>query len=367
LDTWGEGRTFQKVAEELSALPQVGKVVVVFPPNKTYSEYSLPLELRRVNNKLALVSVNETVVPGIGFAFRFRSWLNDYAFKHALPKYLKYVGFARENTFLWLFPPHPYMDLLTRKVPHSLLIAHIVDNFLHHSDPWLRGYASQQYSVLKSFADVIITGSVSNYDYFSENRSATLLFENAVDRLFLSSPSTTPVSDGVIRLGYVGTLSERTDFDLLELLARTRPYWKIIIAGKSECPLVELGFLKYSNVEYVGVVKYDELPNLLRGFDVCLIPHKNTEYSRSMSPLKLFQYLASGRPIVSTEVAGLDSASKHLYVATSHDDFISKIEKALKEDTIEMSAQRIDLAKNETWEVRVSGMFDAVLNSFHRA
>jgi glycosyltransferase involved in cell wall biosynthesis len=361
--SWDQGRTYQKVAEHLSALPAVRRVVVTFPPTKHDGSYNKPLTIRRITDKLTLLTETLKIIPDKGPAYHLRKWANNLSSHHALTTYLRLIGFSRDNTLLWFFPPHPYLNTLIERVPHALLVGHIVDNFTHHSDPWLNRYAHQQYPFLQAKADVIVAGSQFNYEIFRQNRTATYLFENAVDKGFLSKPSATPVTrEGPPHLGYVGTLSERTDFELLEHLSRTRPDWHLSIAGKSECSLDDFSWLKLPNVEYLGLIPYTKLPNFLRTLDVCLIPHRNTEYSQSMSPLKLFQYLASGRPIVSTEVAGLEKAKEHVLLANTKEDFVTSIEHALHQDTLEMSAGRIELAQSETWESRVSDMFQAVIS-----
>lgn len=362
--TWNEGRTYQKVAEHLAALPEVRRVIVTFPPPKPLGRPTLPLKIKHVTDKLALLTEQTEIVPARGSGFQLRKWINGLSARHALTTYLRLAGFTADNTVLWLFPPHPYLDSLIRRVPHALLVGHIVDNFTRHGDPWLNEYAQRQYPVLQARADVIITGSRFNLDIFRQARAAgTYLFENAVDEAFLGEPSATPISgEGPPRLGYVGTMSERTDFELLEHLARSRPDWRLLIAGKCEYPLSDLPWLNLPNVEYLGVLPYPELPAFMRSLDVCLIPHRNTEYSQSMSPLKLFQYLASGRPIVTSEVAGLDKAKEHVRLAASHADFMAEVERSLLEDTVEMSTRRIEHARSETWERRVRGMFDAAMS-----
>ncbi|MBI4698005.1 MAG: hypothetical protein HY758_03605 [Nitrospirae bacterium] len=136
---WGEGRTFQKVAEHLSQIQDVKYVVCVFPPSPTAeAEHEWPLTTKRITRKLFLISQNKRVVPTSSRPFRLRVWINMFIRKHALTSYLRISGFRKENTVLWLFPPHPYLDELIHIIPHKLLVAHIVDNFTKLTeDKWL--------------------------------------------------------------------------------------------------------------------------------------------------------------------------------------------------------------------------------------
>ena len=364
---WGEGRTFQKVAEHLSETQEVKCVVCIFPPTRAgESAYAWPLTSKRITRKLVLLSENEHVVPTSSRPFRLRVWINRYARKHALLSYLRIIGFRKENTILWLFPPHPYLNELIGIIPHRLLVAHIVDNFMNLTeDKWLSHHATEQYPKLNRGADVIITGSGYNHRLFSAGHKRCYLFENAVDEAFIGEPSNAPYLVGASpRIGYVGTISQRTDVDLLEYVARNRPEWSLLIAGRQERSLNECGLLELPNVKYLEFIPYADLPNFLKGLDVCLIPHKNTEYCKSMSPLKLYQYMASGRPIVSTSIDGLGRLKEHLRIADTYEEFVQRIEQALREDTIDLSRRRIEAAKKETWDTRVQDMFDAVRKHF---
>jgi glycosyltransferase involved in cell wall biosynthesis len=360
----GEGRTYQKVAEHLAKMPEVARVVVIFPPKKIQEEmYAKPLTIKKISRKLIIIKENEPI----------------------------FLGFKQNNTILWLFPPHPYLEEIAQRIPHRLLVAHIVDNFEKSDDEWLRKYASAQYPKMQKNADVIITGSKFNQTIFSAGRKQCYLFENAVDEIFIGKPSQLPhLENGTRpRLGYVGTLSDRTDINLMEYLARKKPEWSISIAGHQHIPDSKLECLfKLPNVEYYGHIPYEEvprflktldvclithknteychsIPRFLKTLDVCLITHKNTEYCHSMSPLKLFQYMASGRPIMATNVPGLDTFKDYIAVAESYDEFIRCLENILSTDTMQKSKARIDIVRGETWERRIQEMFKLVKERFY--
>lgn len=301
-------------------------------------------------------------MKGLRLPYRFSSGINRLAETWALRLFLASRGCRKENTILWLFPPHPYLIFLMNFVPHKVMVTHIVDNFTRLSDDhWLRGYAEVQYPILHSASDLIFTGSKFNHDLFSKERSDTYLFPNAVDKDFLGLPRSPTWSQEKRnpRLVYVGTISERTDLELIEEIAQSRPEWEIHIAGLTEVSISERPLLSFPNVHYVGLLPYEEIPGFIDSMDVCLMPHKDTEYCRSMSPLKLYQYLASGRPIVATPVENVSELTGYVTIA-ERDVFIKAIEQVLHEDTAQESACRIEKAKTETWEHRVRNMFDVV-------
>jgi glycosyltransferase involved in cell wall biosynthesis len=366
---WGEGRTYQKVAEHLSKMPEVANVVLILPLTiMRVEKYSMPLVIKRITENLLIVKENAPVLPESKTPYRFRRWANKIMRNNALRIYLRFLSFKKNNTILWLFPPHPYLETIAQQIPHTLQVAHIVDNFEKSDDEWLRKYAVTQYSNVRQNADVIITGSKINQLIFSEHRSHCYLFENAVDEIFISEPAVLPyLARGTRpRLGYVGTLSDRTDINLLEYMARKKPEWSISIIGHQHLSNNELkNLFELPNIKHLGHIPYKEVPAFLKTIDVCIIPHKNTEYCQSMSPLKLFQYMASGRPIVATKVKGLDSFKDYIAVAETYEEFMWCIEHTLRTDTMQKSKARIDIARRETWECRIQEMFRVVKERFN--
>ena len=227
--------------------------------------------------------------------------------------------------------------------------------------------AHSQYPKLGHWSDIIFTTSIANQEYFFKTGKPCHMFWPAVDESFLGVPDRLPYlsKPGATRLGYVGFIMERTDLDLLAFVAQQRPHWHLVLAG----PQYPAGYLDDSrlldlpNVDYLGPIPQREVPEFLKTLDICLMPHRDNEYSRSMGPLKLYQYLASGRPIVSTNVAGLERVRDHIRIANDRQEFLDAIETALSSDTVECSAERIEFAKQHTWPVRVVEMFDVVEQS----
>src|SRR5690606_28305817 len=101
------------------------------------------------------------------------------------------------------------------------------------------------------------------------------------------------------RLGYFGVIDERLDIELLETVARMRPGWQFIMIG----PVVKIDPLSlpsFPNIHYLGGKSYKELPDYIAGWDVALIPFAHNEATRYISPTKTPEYLAAGKPVVST-------------------------------------------------------------------
>jgi glycosyltransferase involved in cell wall biosynthesis len=373
-DDWGQyGRTYEKLLGELSRLPEVDKVVLVFPPRKALPGEAVGLEVRRISDKLILVkeleraaspTVEGSATPSENEpSWRRFSWFRRLWSRIALRRFFRQEGIRRQRTIAWYFPPHPYLDELRRMVPARLTVTQIVDDFTQFEPSHcLSSCARAQYVQLPLWSQFILTSSKANFERFVPTGVPCGLFDPGVDAVFLAEPGVLPhtLRGGAPRLGYVGWILSRTDLDLLAHLAARRPEWRFVLAGP-EYPsgiLASNGLREAANVEVLGTIAHEDVPGFLQTLDVCLIPHRDDALSRSMSPLKLLQYLASGRPVVATAVASLECAGSHIAVARDYAEFERMVVEALEGDTVARSEARIEAARVQTWDLRVRILFD---------
>ena len=371
MNDWGKyGRTYENIARNLAELSDIGRVICFLPPQQIEQGcYAWPFTFKRVSAKLFLITPNTRMVPTLTAPYRMRQWINRVLPDFLLNKFMRFLGFNMRNTVLWVFPPHYYIDKLVKSFPHSLLITQIIDNntFLGNKDNQTITNIKNQYEDLSKKSDLIITSARINYDIFSKINNSCYFFENAVDPIFINSPTILPyrLNRRRPRLGYVGFITKRTDIKLLDYIARSRPEYDLLIAGPrqnlQQNNLNRYGTLDLPNVSYEGVIHYRDVPKFLQTIDVCLIPHKDTLYSKSMNPLNLYQYLGSGRPIVSTSIAGVERWNGLISIAVNYKDFVIKIDDALKNDNEDRSCRRISAAKNETWDKRIDEIFEVVM------
>lgn len=158
--------------------------------------------------------------------------------------------------------------------------------------------------------------------------------------------------------GFVGMLQECTDYGCLEELAKAYPKSEIKLVGR-KLPGVDLSSIeKYSNIEFVGLLPQEELPDRIKDFDVCLNIFRNDDLSRDVSPLKFYEYLATGKPVVSTpvplQVRDYDSC---IYIAENKEEFVDKCKEALAEAIDSPKrAERLKEAEKCSWDERVKTM-----------
>ncbi len=162
--------------------------------------------------------------------------------------------------------------------------------------------------------------------------------------------------------GYTGTIhGDRVDVGLIAHVANTYPSATIAMVGPnllSQADQRELN--QFSNIVFTGSQPYKDLPGIMRAFDVCMVPHLVTPFTESLNPIKLWEYLAAGKPIVSTNVAGFREFADQVFVAQSNDEFVEELSVAVTQDK-SSPLDRQKEAQQHSWDSRVDDVF-RVLN-----
>jgi len=130
-------------------------------------------------------------------------------------------------------------------------------------------------------------------------------------------------------IGYYGALASWFDYEMIKYLAKKRPNYNIVLLGiKYDDSFDKAGLEQYSNIHFLGSKSYNVLPNYASKFDVCTIPFLINDITQATSPLKLFEYMALGKPIVTT---AMNECKKYesVMIANNKEDFIDLIDKAI--------------------------------------
>jgi UDP-galactopyranose mutase len=190
---------------------------------------------------------------------------------------------------------------------------------------------------LMGLADVVFTGGYSLWEAKRERHPNIHPFPSSVDRAHFAKARVLrgePADQANIpwpRFGYYGVIDERMDLGLLEALADARPEWSVVVVG----PVAKISpdeLPRRSNIHYLGGKDYEELPRYLAGWDVALMPFANNESTRFISPTKTPEYLAGGRPVVSTpivDVARHYGELEAVKIAATPEEFVAACEQAL--------------------------------------
>lgn len=273
----------------------------------------------------------------------------------------KKLGFTKP--ILWLFTPSS-ADYVG-KLDEDLMIYHCLDDY-SASPHWNRfGNVAEQERQLQAQADLVITCSDNLFEQKAKECSEIINVPNAVDfDLFYSTlDERTPVAPSLAQIkspiiGACGTMDFRFDEALLAKAARRYPEYHFVLVGP--VPNRFPGLESLPNVTFLGKKPREELPSYLKAFDVCLIPNRLNEFVKNTSPLKVYEFLAAGKPVVSPDIRGVQGFGDLVFVGRSHEEMIDMIQSALESDNPQLIKARTERARENTWQHRVNTVSDRI-------
>jgi glycosyltransferase involved in cell wall biosynthesis len=254
--------------------------------------------------------------------------------------------------------PHA-VDLLDQ-VPHRAVVYHCSDDFSQ-----VRGFPNTLPEVeadLCRRADLVVTTSQTLCEWRRPFNAHTHWIPNGVDLAHFGRPATPAAEVRALArpvIGFVGGLSQWVDVDLLAFLARSRPDWSIVLVGPSSIDLTAVRGLP--NVHLLGPRPYDRLPEYLSGMDVALVPFTTDQVALHADPIKVYEYLAAGVPIVATDLPALRRLGDAVRLAASHDEFLAQLDAAVAEGRDARRAERQAEARKHAWSSRFQRFEELVL------
>jgi glycosyltransferase involved in cell wall biosynthesis len=213
-------------------------------------------------------------------------------------------------------------------------------------------------------ADVVIVTSPVLLASKRPYNPRTYLVPNAVDyagfQATLADPGRRLTSaDAIARphIGYVGALNEKIDFDLLAFVAQARPEWQLLLVGALDLtahPAKADALVALPNVHWLGRLPAAQVPSAIACMDVGLLPYERNEWTANIDSLKLYEYLACGKPVVSTDVPAARAFEALVRIAGDPAMFVAAIEAALADNALDVIAARQAAAAGNTWDMRVT-------------
>ena len=217
--------------------------------------------------------------------------------------------------------------------------------------------------ILLDAADIVFTGGYKLYESKSHRHDNVHFFGCGVDvehfARACAEETVIPADLANIRgpvLGFYGVIDERLDYELLARLAAARPDWSIAMVG----PVVKVDpaeLPQADNIHWLGQKDFDSLPAYAKGFDLCLMPFALNEATEYINPTKALEYMAAGKPILSTAVADVvRNFTPVAQVAYSHEEFIRMAQEMLERPAPDLISQGLARAQGATWTAIVSEM-----------
>ena len=160
-------------------------------------------------------------------------------------------------------------------------------------------------------------------------------------------------------IGYYGAIADWFDMELLAHCALQRPDWNFVLIGSTFGadlqPVADM-----TNVHFLGEKPYQTLPGYLAYFDICTIPFKLNPLTLATNPVKFYEYLSAGKPVVSVELPELLTYHEDCYLAGNYDEFIVQLDRAYHERNHEAKIERrLKLATENSWSARGRGILES--------
>ena len=273
------------------------------------------------------------------------------------------------NYLFWYYTPMALK--LSRNFDPLFVVYDCMDELsaFKSASPELKGMEQE----LMQRADVVFAGGQSLYEAKRKHHPRTFLFPSSIDQKHFGQARAIkhdPHDQDSIphpRIGFCGVIDERLDIDLLEQSARLRPDLQFIMVG----PVVKINpasLPNFPNIHYLGSKSYRELPHYLAGWDIAMIPFAHNEATRFISPTKTPEYLAAGKPVVSTPIIDVirPYGNKGLVrIAGTADEFVRVVDEELEVADRTEWLERVDAFLSlSSWDITWNEMVKIITNIF---
>lgn len=292
---------------------------------------------------------------------------NQSVMKWQMNCFLKQYGFS--SPFIWTY--HPYiLDAIKNLGIRNKLIYHCVDDLSSVPGVDKVSFNLEERRLLKK-TDVVFVTSKHLMKKCLQHNKDTYYFANVVDfKHFSPNKKNVGIPKDLKKISeprivIAGALSEfKIDFKMLNQIISDNPQYSFVfigneIEGQSNKILKKIS--EFDNAYFLGFKKYKELPNYLQNMQIAFMPIKKNCYTRSMSPMKLNEYIASGLSVISTNLNFLEEykLNKEIVLIKNYDDFSQISSKLIKNGKISISRARAIIGEN-TWQQRADKMLKII-------
>jgi len=359
---WGlYGRRNEMLAKSFSENPNINKVLHIEPPinldefeNRSENSLDANVETNKKRFKKFIESKVITYTP------TYRGELTEEKLNKIFIDIKDLINNEEiKNYIMWLYPPHYMATYAIRNLASSssFIVSDVVDDHrVYANDKKTFNFVHNSYSQILSNSNLCLSVSEKLRDEFKNINSNFIHLPNAVSKNLLNYNSNVkPKELENIKspiVGYTGALSFRLDTKLIDEITSKNQKVNFVFVGTS--PSKELQSIgEKENVHILPPVKNERVKEFVSAFDICIIPHEVSDTTSSMNPLKLYEYLALGKPVITTNVSGVNEFKKQITIVKSSDDFTIKIKKIIGEENKVSEKIRESIAKH-TWERRTN-------------
>lgn len=327
--------------------------------NKLGEAPRLPEKVGEQMWTMTMPQVPFSAVPGV-------AWFNGFAGRTLLRRAIRHLGFQKLISIF--FVPHP--GQFARTLGENLSVYYCIDDYAQW--PGADKAAVERYDLdLTANSDVVFFCSKRLLEERSSIRQDLIYSPHGVDvemfgkAMYGKVPVAEPLRGMEAPIiGFFGSVGSQLDIELIAQTARERPQWHFVLLGLISTEVAALRALP--NVLLPGAVQYQSLPAWARAFDVCIAPYVQNQQMLNANPLKIREYLATGRPVVSMWLPEAEPFARVVRLVRQRDQFVSAIEAALAEGIEANQEERLAAVRDSTWEARGGCVFHALEDAMRK-
>ncbi len=309
--------------------------------------------IRHISDGLTVLAPFVIPVYGNETVRQLNTALLTWQIRRVLPR-------SMAKPILWIFLPA--LVGLVGRLGEKLVIYHCIDE--HAANPNVPAQQVKEWEGrLLQVADVVFASSSTLFEEKRAFNKNTYYLPNVADADFFARArdAALPMPDDLKDLphpmaGFIGNITAyKLDFDLLYSVAQQKPDMPFVLIGPvgRGDPSTDISKLRnLNNIFLLGERPYAELPRYVKAFDVCLIPYNQNESARGSLPMKFFEYLAAGKPVIATDLPTLAEFRDFFYPVYNVDEFVTALELILHEDAAR-ATERSSFAQRYSWDARM--------------
>jgi len=320
--------------------------------------------LWNLNPKTTLESISKITYRPI---FSYLNKINNKRYTKQVQKAINELSF---KDYIIFNDSDFYRALFFKEFLNPALSVYYTRDNMRETDFFKKNGAFYEDQLMEK-SDLIVSNSMYLNDIAKKNNPNAIYVGQGCDVSLYNKELVTEIPEDIKSIispviGYIGALkSARLSIEVLEHIATSKPEWNVVLVGPEDEDFEKSNLHNIKNVHFLGSKNEKELPKYLDAFDVALNPQAINELTIGNYPRKIDEYLAMGKPVVATLTETMKAFADYTYLAKNKEEYIELIEKALKEDSEELSKSRITYARTHTWENNVAAIYKAINNTFN--
>lgn len=304
---------------------------------------------------------------------RIARWINKHILLYYLNKWMKFMDF--NDPIIWTFLPTGLSLDLINNINKKITVYYCIDNFTVSSSSARKVSVTEKKLIRCS--DLVFVTSQELYNHCSQYNQRVYTFPFGVnienfENLRLEEQPKIPEDLRDIErpiIGYIGGIHRWIDQNLIKAIAEEHHDYSFVFVGPIQTDISSLKGKE--NIHFLGHKPHDQLPYYVNNFDVGIIPYLLTEYTKNVYPTKLNEYLALGKPVVSTKLPEITAFNEKygeiVSIGKDTKGFADCLEEAVNRERNEQTIKRrIQVANDNTWQKRIEQMSDLIEDGIER-